>query len=157
MNKREKTTLKHTTMEKNMNNQNEQQGLEERASHTRDERNAYRAMPELMKMRVKRNPMIWYGTIKNYFPDLLFEDCKVVIEIDGRSHNKRVEYDTERDERFEEMGYVVLRFKNEETRKRKEFLQKLLNKFEQIEKKQGRYGLSTYIRSMKFHLNSLPN
>jgi len=110
-----------------------------------------------MKMRVKRNPMIWYGTIKNYFPDLLFEDCKVVIEIDGRSHNKRVEYDKERDERFEEMGYVVLRFKNEETRKRKEFLQKLLNKFEQIEEKQGRYGLSTYIRSMKFHLNSLPN
>ena len=127
------------------------------SSHTRDERNAYRAMPELMKMRVKRNPMIWYGTIKNYFPDLLFEDCKVVIEIDGRSHNKSVEYDKERDERFEEMGYVVLRFKNEETRKRKEFLQKLLNKFEQIEEKQGRYGLSTYIRSMKFHLNSLPN
>jgi len=27
-------------------------------SHTRDERNAYRAMPELMKMRVKRNPMM---------------------------------------------------------------------------------------------------
>ena len=88
---------------------------------------------------------------------MLFEDCKVVIEIDGRSHNKSVEYDKERDERFEEMGYVVLQFKNEETRKRKEFLQKLLNKFEQIDDKQSRLGLSTYIRSMQWYLKTVDN
>ena len=146
-------------MEKNMNKKRirPDECYNNGTSHTRDERNAYRAMPELMKMRVKRNPMIWYGTIKNYFPDLLFEDCKVVIEIDGRSHNKSVEYDKERDERFEEMGYVVLRFKNEETRKRKEFLQKLLNKFEQIDDKQSRLGLSTYIRSMQWYLKTVDN
>ena len=70
-------------MEKNMNKKRirPDECYNNGTSHTRDERNAYRAMPELMKMRVKRNPMIWYGTIKNYFPDLLFEDCKVVIEI----------------------------------------------------------------------------
>jgi hypothetical protein len=53
MNKREKSTLKHTTMEKN--NQKDQQNLEERASHTPSELNAYNALPELMQMRVCRN------------------------------------------------------------------------------------------------------
>ena len=40
-------------MEKN--NQNDQQDLEERASHTPSELNAYNALPELMQMRVSRN------------------------------------------------------------------------------------------------------
>ena len=138
--------------DKNMKRSRLDESYENGTSHSRDELNAYRAMPELMKMRVKRNPKLWYGTNKYYFPDLLFEDCKVVIEIDGWSHLKSVEYDKERDDRFKEMGYVVLRFKNEETRKRKEFLQKLLNKFEQIDDKENRLGLSTYIRSMQYYL-----
>ena len=82
--------------DKNMKRSRLDESYENGTSHSRDELNAYRAMPELMKMRVKRNTKLWYGTNKYYFPDLLFEDCKVVIEIDGWSHLKSVEYDKER-------------------------------------------------------------
>ena len=142
-------------MEKNMNNQNEQQGLEERASHTPSELNAYNALPELMQMRVCRNKIFRYDLYIFYYPDMLFEDSKVVIKIDGGYHKDRVDYDRIRDERFKERGYVVLRFKNEETKDKVEFLQKLLSKFLQIEDRKERYGLSTYIRSIQWHLQSI--
>ena len=86
---------------------------------------------------------------------MLFKDSKVAIEIDGGYHKGRVDQDRIRDERFKERGYVVLRFKNEETKDKVEFLQKMLSKFLRIEDRKERYGLSTYIRSIQWHLQSI--
>ena len=46
--------------------------------------------------------------IGNYIVDFYCLDCNVVIEIDGSSHDYKVEYDEERDRYFESLGLVVI-------------------------------------------------
>lgn len=52
--------------------------------------------------------------IDNFIADFVCLPKKVVIEIDGRIHQFRKEYDDMRTNRFQELGYVVIRFTNEE-------------------------------------------
>ncbi len=52
--------------------------------------------------------------IDNFIADFVCLPKKVIIEIDGRIHQFRKEYDDMRTNRFEELGYVVIRFSNEE-------------------------------------------
>jgi len=46
--------------------------------------------------------------IGNYIVDFLCLDCNVVIEIDGISHDGKVEYDAKRDVFLESLGLVVI-------------------------------------------------
>ena len=46
--------------------------------------------------------------IGNYIVDFYCVDCRVVIEIDGSSHNEKEEYDRERDGYFEKLGLTVI-------------------------------------------------
>ena len=46
--------------------------------------------------------------IGNYIVDFYCIDCRVVIEIDGSSHNEKTEYDRERDIFLEKLGLVVI-------------------------------------------------
>lgn len=55
---------------------------------------------------------------KNYFPDFIFEDRKLIIELDGTQHRKTVEQDTIRDKWFSIKGYKVIRVPVEEFKKR---------------------------------------
>lgn len=55
---------------------------------------------------------------KNYFPDFLFEDLKLIIELDGTQHRKTVEQDAIRDKWFNSIGYKVIRITVEEFKKR---------------------------------------
>lgn len=50
-----------------------------------------------------------------YLRDIYVPDLKLVIEIDGSSHNSQVEYDKARDEGLRRKGIKTVRFKNEET------------------------------------------
>ncbi|MCX7821086.1 MAG: endonuclease domain-containing protein, partial [Brevinematales bacterium] len=59
-----------------------------------------------------------------FYADFYCAEKKLVIEIDGKIHEKRKEYDKMRDEILAEMGYKVIRFKNEE----------IFNKWNEIEK-----------------------
>mgnify|MGYP001160646387 FL=1 len=52
--------------------------------------------------------------IDNFIADFVCLPKKVVIEIDGKIHQFRKEYDDMRSSRFEELGYVVIRFTNED-------------------------------------------
>ena len=47
--------------------------------------------------------------IGNYIVDFFCTDCLVVIEIDGSSHNEKVEYDRERTAFLESLGLSVIR------------------------------------------------
>ncbi len=47
--------------------------------------------------------------IGNYIVDFYCTNCKVVIEIDGSSHDDRAEYDARRDEYLESLGLTVIR------------------------------------------------
>lgn len=51
-----------------------------------------------------------------YVADFYCAECKLIIEIDGDIHNlgEIKEHDDFREDVFKEMGYEILRFKNEE-------------------------------------------
>lgn len=55
-------------------------------------------------------------SIGGYILDFYCANNKLIIELDGKIHekNENVEYDGVRDKYFKELGYKVLRFKNEE-------------------------------------------
>lgn len=49
-----------------------------------------------------------------YFADFLCREARLVVELDGYSHDVRIEHDMRRDRFFAEHGYRVLRFANAE-------------------------------------------
>lgn len=59
-------------------------------------------------------PFLRQRPIDRYIADFLCKDLKLIIEIDGGSHNMKGNYDKQRDERLKELGYTTLRFTNEE-------------------------------------------
>jgi len=55
---------------------------------------------------------------KNYFTDFIFEDKKLIVELDGNQHRNSVDHDTIRDKWFNSKGYKVIRIPVEEFKKR---------------------------------------
>lgn len=55
----------------------------------------------------------------NYIADFVAHSCKIVVEVDGESHDfaERVRRDEKRDEWFASRGYRVLRFTNDDVLK----------------------------------------
>ncbi len=49
-----------------------------------------------------------------YFADFLCRAAKLVIELDGNSHDAKLDYDARRDAYLDENGYQVLRFSNQQ-------------------------------------------
>ncbi|MBJ7444283.1 MAG: endonuclease domain-containing protein [Sphingobium sp.] len=47
-----------------------------------------------------------------YFADFLCRELKLLIELDGDSHNQTTEYDARRDDYCRTQGYQILRFSN---------------------------------------------
>ena len=63
----------------------------------------------------------------NYFiADFYCFETKAVIELDGPIHDTTKEYDQFRDTELEELGYSILRIKNEELINMKEALNKII-------------------------------
>ena len=97
---------------------------------TQSEKVAYRLLPKSMRMNIERNhPVAFVGT-SAYFPDLLLRKEKICIEIDGRYHKKRYNEDRRRDEAFIKGGFIVIRIKNEDTRVKVAFWERLLEGLE---------------------------
>ena len=59
-------------------------------------------------------PFLRQRPIDKYIADFLCKDLKLIIEVDGSSHNMKQEYDENRDKELLELGYTTLRFTNEE-------------------------------------------
>jgi very-short-patch-repair endonuclease len=51
-----------------------------------------------------------------YFCDFLCREARLVIELDGDSHDYTVDHDTRRDAFLRANGYHILRFQNEDVR-----------------------------------------
>ncbi len=54
--------------------------------------------------------------VGNYIVDFICRKLKLIIEVDGYSHNFKFEEDKKRDEFLTELGYNVLRFAETEVR-----------------------------------------
>ena len=50
--------------------------------------------------------------VDRYFADFLCLEAKLIVEVDGPSHNHQVEYDQLRTERLQDLGYAIVRFTN---------------------------------------------
>jgi len=57
--------------------------------------------------------------IGNYIADFVAHSCKLVVEVDGESHDfeERIRHDERRDAWFESRGYRVFRFTNDDVLK----------------------------------------
>lgn len=67
----------------------------------------------------KEEVYFWHDALKkNYFVDFLFEDKKLIIELDGTQHRNTVEQDKIRDEYMNSLGYTVKRIPHSEFIKR---------------------------------------
>ncbi|MDR7153379.1 BirA family biotin operon repressor/biotin-[acetyl-CoA-carboxylase] ligase [Sphingobium xenophagum] len=73
--------------------------------------------PERLLWQQLRNRKLGYKFSRQmpvgpYFADFLCREVKLIIELDGESHNHTVEYDTRRDDYCHSQGYQILRFSN---------------------------------------------
>ena len=70
------------------------------------------------KMKFNRQFVIGYGLEeggRRYFiVDFYCHELQLIIEIDGKIHDKQKEYDAHRERILESLGFQILRFKNEE-------------------------------------------
>lgn len=68
-------------------------------------------------------------SIGGYIADFYCPDKKLIIELDGEIHDlsENIEYDKIRNSFFEELGYIVLRFKNEKVLESSKLSKVLLN------------------------------
>ena len=55
--------------------------------------------------------------VGKYIADFMCKELKLIIEVDGYSHNFKAEEDIQRDKALAELGYTVLRFHDEEVMK----------------------------------------
>ena len=52
--------------------------------------------------------------VGNFILDFYCPSCKLVVEVDGEIHDRRINYDDARTSKLAEHGYTVLRFSNEQ-------------------------------------------
>ena len=74
-----------------------------------------RSILRLKKIPFKDSQIIWYTGCDRYTPDLLIRK-RLIVEVDGKVHDKDFQKtpDRIRQRALENMGYDVLRIKNEE-------------------------------------------
>ncbi len=66
---------------------------------------------------LRQHPVLYQGNLKryNYFiADFYCSEKKAIIELDGPVHESTKEYDQFRDSELRELGFKILRIKNEE-------------------------------------------
>jgi very-short-patch-repair endonuclease len=84
--------------------------LRERAKELRQAGNLCEVLlwKQLHKREFKQYDFDRQKIIGNYIVDFFCGNCNVVIEIDGKSHDDKVEYDKERDAFLEGLGLTVI-------------------------------------------------
>jgi very-short-patch-repair endonuclease len=74
--------------------------------------------------------------IDNYIVDFISRKLKLIIEIDGYSHQFKVDEDNVRDENLKKLGYTIMRFTEKDVRYSFENVTRcVINYVEEFEKK----------------------
>ncbi|PKD44989.1 endonuclease domain-containing protein [Rhodohalobacter barkolensis] len=84
------------------------------------------------KKFLRQHPLIYEedrGRLHFFIADFYCAEYKLVIELDGKIHDKQKYYDRERDLIIERLGLKVLRFKNEETKEMDKLIKKIISQF----------------------------
>jgi very-short-patch-repair endonuclease len=81
---------------------------------------------------LRQHPLIYEedrGRLHFFIADFYCAQHKLVIELDGKIHEKQKYYDRERDLIIERLGLKVIRFKNEETNQMDKLVGKIRSYF----------------------------
>lgn len=102
--------------------------IKQKKQRTDYERRAYRWLPDGMKKYAERNPGVAFEGEDRfaYFPDIFFDEQRLLIEIDGGYHMGQTDEDEERDKFFRNHGYKTIHIKNADTMEELAFLEALL-------------------------------
>ena len=89
--------------------------------HAKELRKAGNLAEVLLWLRLKKNQVNGWDfdrqkIIGNYIVDFYSANADLVIEVDGSSHNDKVEYDAQRDEYLQGLGLTVLHFTDTDVR-----------------------------------------
>ncbi len=112
---------------------------------TRFENLVYGYLPSDMKSEAIRNQYFHVSEDEFFYPDFLFGEAKIIIEIDGESHINKENTDRDRDQLLRERGYDVLRFQNEETCNCIFFLYRLQYELRKLQNENSPKKLNAYI------------
>ena len=77
--------------------------------------NDLRRLPDELALKFRRQ-----HPVHPYIVDFACVSCKLIVEIDGNSHDVRQDYDAERSRYLNGLGYTVMRFTNEDVYKNRE-------------------------------------
>jgi very-short-patch-repair endonuclease len=80
------------------------------------------------------------SAIATYIADFCCPECKLIVELDGESHEMQYEYDQERSQALGEQGFDVIRFPNTEIQENLEGV--LLEILRECESRSPRVGPS---------------
>ena len=100
-----------------MRNLDYNKNLKERARMLR--KNSTRAEIRLWSELLKAKGILGYRFLRQrpidlYIVDFLNKDLKLIVEVDGSSHDSKSVQDAEKDKRLGAKGYSILRFTNED-------------------------------------------
>ena len=83
----------------------------------------------LKRKQLRGYPFLRQRPIDNYIVDFFSKDLKLIIEVDGEIHKYQKKKDKQREEKLKELGYSVIRFKNEEILYELFNVERILNDF----------------------------
>lgn len=68
----------------------------------------------LKRKQLRGYPFLRQRPIGNYIVDFFSKDLKLIVEVDGEIHKFRKSKDKKREEGLLQLGFSIIRFKNEE-------------------------------------------
>ncbi len=76
-------------------------------------------LPEVLFWMQIKNSKLGYKFIRQkvigrFIVDFYCSQLKLIVEIDGRDHARKVDYDTQRENEIRKLGYEFIRFSNEQ-------------------------------------------
>lgn len=121
---------------------------------TKSQRCAFRMLPECMRLVAEQDGPVAFAEQKNvYFPDILFREQRICIEIDGGIHYQKYYKDKYRDSVFCRHGFTTIRIKNKDTKINVVYWQRVLEGLNRIYWGESREDIC----KMKIALESLIN
>lgn len=84
---------------------------------------------------LRQNPIVYEvdrGLFRFFIPDFYSHELNLAIELDGKIHQLRKEYDMERDFILNQLGITVIRYENEKTLDMKTLRSDLLAQINQL-------------------------
>ena len=128
----------------------QQRATEQASKRSKAQKLAYKLMPESMRASVERDQPLPFYKNTAYYPDFLWREAKVIIEIDGASHRNhdRKNEDFMKDQTCRRYGFKVIRIWNEDVAFNVGFWQKLVEEFIKMETTGNREIIAGFIEDL---------